>query len=68
MPTGTQRRSLATEVDAGARRLRELGLVDGEGRIGALDTVFYNTLPGENASSHIPVGNGFPLLDNHKDR
>ena len=27
--------------DEGASRLGELALVDGEGRIGALDTVFY---------------------------
>jgi len=51
-----------TEVDAGARRLGELALVDGEGRIGPLDTVFYNTLLDENASSHIALGNGFPFL------
>jgi aminopeptidase len=51
-----------TEVDEGARRLGELSLVDGEGRIGPLDTVFYNTLLDENASSHIALGNGFPFL------
>jgi aminopeptidase len=57
-----------TEVDAGARRLGELALVDGEGRIGPLDTVFYNTLLDENASSHIAFGNGFPFLVEDKDR
>ena len=30
-----------TEIDEGARRLGELALVDGEGRIRLLDTVFY---------------------------
>ena len=57
-----------TEVDAGARRLGELALVDGEGRIGPLGTVFYNTLLDENASSHIALGNGFPFLVEDKDR
>ena len=57
-----------TGVDAGARRLGELALVDGEGRIGPLDTVFYNTLLDENASSHIALGNGFPFLVEGIDR
>ena len=57
-----------TGVDAGARRLGELALVDGEGRIGPLDTVFYNTLLDENASSHIALGNGFPFLVEDIDR
>jgi aminopeptidase len=57
-----------TEVDEGARRLGELALVDGEGRIGPLDTVFYNTLLDENASSHIALGNGFSFLIEDDDR
>lgn len=57
-----------TEADEGARRLGELALVDGEGRIGPLDTVFYNTLLDENASSHIALGNGFPFLVADEDR
>jgi aminopeptidase len=44
--------------DDGAARLGELALVDGEGRIGALDTVFYSTLIDENAASHIALGSG----------
>jgi aminopeptidase len=56
------------EVDAGARRLGELALVDGEGRIGPLDTVFYNTALDENASSHVALGNGFPFLVENEDR
>jgi aminopeptidase len=46
--------------DDGAARLGELALVDGEGRIGALDTVFYSTLIDENAASHIALGGGLP--------
>ena len=58
----------AREIDEGARRLGELALVDGDGRIGTLDTVFYNTLLDENASSHIALGNGFPFLIEDEDR
>jgi aminopeptidase len=48
-----------SERDPGASRLGEVALVDGEGRIGALNTVFYTTLIDENAASHIALGNGF---------
>ena len=48
--------------DEGAARLGEIALVDREGRIGALDTVFYDTLLDENAASHIAFGQGFPFL------
>jgi aminopeptidase len=48
--------------DDGAARLGEVALVDGEGRIGRLDTVFYDTLLDENAASHIALGQGFPFL------
>ncbi len=47
------------ETDPGAARLGEVALVDREGRIGALDTVFYDTLIDENAASHIAVGMGY---------
>jgi aminopeptidase len=48
--------------DDGAGRLGEVALVDREGRIGALDTVFYDTLIDENAASHIALGRAFPFL------
>jgi aminopeptidase len=48
--------------DEGAARLGELALVDAEGRIGALETIFYDTLLDENAASHIALGQGFPFL------
>jgi aminopeptidase len=48
--------------DEGASRLGEVALVDAEGRIGALDTVFYDTLLDENAASHIAFGQGFPFV------
>ena len=53
-------RSLAAK-DEGASRLGELALVDGEGRIGPLETTFYETLLDENAASHVALGNGYDL-------
>jgi aminopeptidase len=47
--------------DEGASRLGELALVDGEGRIGPLGTVFFETLIDENAASHIALGSGYDL-------
>lgn len=47
--------------DEGAARLGEVALVDGQGRIGPLDTVFFDTLLDENATSHIALGAGFPF-------
>ena len=54
---GDTLRSLIAKDD-GAARLGEIALVDGEGRIGPLGTVFYETLLDENAASHIALGNG----------
>jgi aminopeptidase len=51
----------AIERDDGASLLGELALVDGSGRIGALGTVFFETLLDENAASHIALGNGYEL-------
>jgi aminopeptidase len=58
------------EHDSGAARLGEVALVDAEGRIGKLDTVFYDTLIDENAASHLALGQGFPFLiaDDDRDR
>jgi aminopeptidase len=56
------------EHDSGAARLGEVALVDAEGRIGKLDTVFYDTLIDENAASHIALGQGFPFLISGEDR
>lgn len=50
------------ERNEGANRLGELALVDDEGRIGKLDTVYFDTLLDENAASHIAIGGGFPFL------
>jgi aminopeptidase len=45
--------------DGGASRLGEIALVDGEGRIGPLGRVFYDTLIDENAASHIALGGAY---------
>ena len=45
--------------DDGGSRLGEIALVDGEGRIGPLGRVFYDTLIDENAASHIALGGGY---------
>jgi aminopeptidase len=49
-------------VDDGGVHLGELALVDRQGRIGPLSTVFYDTLLDENARSHIALGSGFEFL------
>lgn len=49
------------ERDEGAARLGEVALVDGAGRIGPLDTVFYDTLLDENAASHIALGRAYDM-------
>jgi aminopeptidase len=53
--------------DEGAARLGEVALVDREGRIGPLDTVFFNTLLDENAASHIALGQGFEFAVDESD-
>jgi len=57
-----------TETDEGAARLGEVALVDREGRIGELGTIFYDTLLDENAASHIALGQGFEFLLDENDR
>ena len=56
-----------TSVDEGARRLGEVALVDREGRIGPLGTVFYNTLLDENAASHLALGGAYETLVGKED-
>jgi aminopeptidase len=53
--------------DEGATRLGEVALVDREGRIGPLDTVFFDTLLDENAASHIALGQGFEFAVEESD-
>ena len=48
-------------TDEGAAFLGELALVDREGRIGTLGTVFNDSLLDENAASHVALGNAYAL-------
>jgi aminopeptidase len=54
--------------DDGAARLGEVALVDAAGRIGPLDTVFYDTLLDENAASHIALGAAYEFTAGEADR
>ncbi len=54
--------------DEGAARLGEVALVDGDGRIGPLGTVFYDTLIDENAASHVALGSAYEFTAGAEDR
>jgi aminopeptidase len=54
--------------DAGAARLGEVALVDGESRVGNLDRVFFDTLLDENAASHIALGEGLDFTVGEEDQ
>ncbi|MEA2393166.1 MAG: aminopeptidase [Solirubrobacteraceae bacterium] len=54
--------------DEGAARLGEVALVDREGRIGRLDTVFFDTLLDENAASHIALGESYGFTAGEEDQ
>ena len=56
------------QLDEGASRLGEVALVDRQGRIGPLDTVFYDTLLDENAASHVALGNAYAFCVEDADR
>ncbi len=58
----------ALAARGGASRLGEVALVDGESRIGSLDTVFFDTLLDENAASHIALGEGLDFTVGDEDR
>jgi len=53
--------------DEGASRLGELALVDSESRIGQLDTVFYDTLLDENATTHMAFGSAYDAATEEED-
>ena len=58
---GAETLRTAAAKDEGASRLGEVALVDGNGRIGPLETVFYDTLIDENAASHLAIGSGLTM-------
>ncbi|MCL1844606.1 MAG: aminopeptidase [Defluviitaleaceae bacterium] len=48
------------EMDEGGSRLGEVALVSNTSPIGKMNTLFYNTLFDENASSHLALGKAYP--------
>ena len=65
--TGVEALRGRTSIDEGAKRLGEVALVDREGRIGPLGTVFYDTLLDENAASHLALGGAYESLVGPED-
>ena len=65
---GAETLSTILRTDDGAGRLGEVALVDRDGRIGELGTIFYDTLLDENAASHVALGQGFPFVLDDTDR
>src|SRR3989440_3287196 len=66
--SGAETLRALVEQDEGGARLGELALVDREGRIGPLDTVFYDTLLDENAASHMALGSAYEAAVGEEDR
>ncbi|MCL2224981.1 MAG: aminopeptidase [Defluviitaleaceae bacterium] len=48
------------EIDEGGGRLGEVAIVSNSSPIGKMNTLFYNTLFDENASSHLALGKAYP--------
>lgn len=51
-------------TDPNSRRIGEIALVSYDSPISNLGTLFYNTLFDENASCHMALGRGYPLIEN----
>jgi aminopeptidase len=67
--TGAEAMRALCARDEGAARLGEVALVDREGRIGPLDTIFYDTLLDENAASHVALGRAYEFtVEDPRDR
>jgi aminopeptidase len=66
--SGAETLRALVEQDEGGARLGEVALVDREGRIGPLDTVFYDTLLDENAASHLALGSAYETAADEGDQ
>jgi aminopeptidase len=66
--SGAETLRTLVEQDEGGARLGELALVDREGRIGPLETVFFDTLLDENAASHVALGSAYDSAVGYEDR
>jgi aminopeptidase len=60
--SGAEALQARTQRDAGGSHLGEVALVDRDGRIAPLDTVFFDSLLDENASSHIALGSAYEVV------
>jgi aminopeptidase len=60
--SGAEALQARTQRDAGGACLGEVALVDCDGRIAPLDTVFFDSLLDENASSHIALGSAYETV------
>jgi aminopeptidase len=49
------------DIDAAARRLGEIALVDRHSPVGRAGRIYHNTLIDENAATHMAFGSGFPV-------
>ncbi|MDR0272580.1 MAG: aminopeptidase [Clostridiales bacterium] len=56
------------EMDEGGSRLGEIAIVSNTSPIGQMNTLFYNTLFDENASSHLALGKAYPKNMESGDR
>ncbi len=65
--SGVEALRAAVAAHENGDRIGEVALVDGEGRIGELDTIFYNTLLDENAASHLALGNAYSFAVGAED-
>lgn len=66
--SGAEALRAMVDQNEGGDRLGELALVDREGRIGPLETVFYDTLLDENAASHLALGSAYETAVGEADR
>src|ERR671936_1037030 len=66
--SGAETLRTVVKQDEGGVKLGEVALVDREGRIGPLDTVFFDTLLDENAASHIALGTAYETAAGEEDR
>jgi aminopeptidase len=60
--SGAEALQARTQRDEGGAFLGEVALVDREGRIAPLDTVFFDSLLDENAASHIALGSAYETV------
>lgn len=61
---GKEALSELLNTDENSKRIGEIALISDDSPISNLNTLFYNTLFDENASCHMALGRGYPLIPN----